>query len=64
MTEMTLDPTQDWEALLNMRNWLEEAIKAKGGKVTGGGCGMGQADLDVELEGFPYDLTIKPVIRK
>lgn len=63
MTDIKLDPSQDWSALMNMRNWLEEAIKAKGAKVTGAGAGMGQADLDIELEGFAYDITIKPRLK-
>lgn len=63
MTEITLDPSQDWEALYNMREWLSDAIKKAGGKVTGGGCGCGQADLDIELEGFGYDISIKPVLK-
>lgn len=63
MNDITLDPTQDWEALFNMREWLSEAIKAKGGQITGGGCGCGQADLDIELEGFEYDITIRPRLK-
>ncbi len=60
MNDITLDPTQDWEALYNMRGWLADAIRAKGAKTTGGGCGLGQADLDIELEGFGYQITIRP----
>ena len=63
MTEITLDPTQDWEALYNMREWLDKAVQAKGAKVIGGGCGMGQADLQIELEGFGYRIAITPIIK-
>ena len=57
------DPSQDWEALLNMRNWLDSAITAKGAKVLGGGCGMGAADLDIELEGVQFHLDIRPILK-
>lgn len=53
------DPAQ----LLNMRKWLERACEAQGAKVTGGGIGMGTADVDIQLEGHGYYLTIKPIIR-
>lgn len=53
------DPSQ----LLNMRYWLQAAIEAKGGKQTGAGCGMGEADIDFTLEGHGYNVTIKPILR-
>lgn len=51
----------DVEAFFNMREWLEKAIQAKGAKVTGKGIGMGQADLDFELEGMKYTVSIRPL---
>jgi hypothetical protein len=51
----------DVEAFFNMREWLSEALKAKGAKVTGGGIGFGAADLDIELDGAPFFVTIKPI---
>ena len=51
----------DTEAFFNMRDWLREAVEAKGAKFTGGGVGFGQADFDVELEGFKYNISIKPI---
>ena len=51
----------DTEAFLNMRDWLEKAVEAKGAKRVGGGIGMGQADIDVELDGCRYNISIRPL---
>jgi hypothetical protein len=53
----------DWPQMLNMRDWLEAACQAKGAKFTGGGCGMGEADIDIELEGHHFNIRIRPLIR-
>ena len=53
------DPVQ----LLNMRDWLQKACEAQRAKMIGGGCGMGEADIDVELEGHRYNIRIKPILR-
>ena len=61
---MELDPSfGDPIALLNSRNWLQAAIEAKGAKVHGGGCGFGQADLDVTLDGCDFSVSIRPIIK-
>lgn len=49
--------------LFNMRGWLEKACELNGAKVTGGGIGMGSADIDIQLEGHSYYLTIKPIMK-
>ncbi len=46
--------------LLLVRNWFEAAIEAKGGKKIGGGVGFGQADIDVEIDGCGYNVSISP----
>lgn len=46
--------------LLKMRYWLQSAIEAKGAKQTGAGFGMGQADIDFELDGHKFNVTIIP----
>ncbi len=51
----------DVEAFLNMRKWLEEAVTAKGARLTGGGIGMGQADIQISLDGCDYWISIKPL---
>lgn len=56
-------PEMDVEAFFNMRDWLQKACEAKGAKMTGGGIGMGQADIDIELEGCHYNISIKPLSR-
>lgn len=50
----------DAESLWNSRRWLEAALTAKGAKVTGAGMGMGQADIDILLEGYKFNVSIKP----
>lgn len=52
----------DYESLWNSRKWLESAVEKAGAKVTGGGCGMGGADVDITLEGMRYYLTIRPAL--
>lgn len=56
----TLDE-MDVMAFLNMRDWLTTAVEAKGAKMVGGGCGLGQADIDIELEGCRYNISIRPL---
>lgn len=51
---------EDLEALLNMRDWLEDAIKAKGAQITDAGIGLGYGDIGFELEGMPFSVSIKP----
>ena len=43
-----------------LRHWMEEAIRAHGGRVTGAGCGFGEADIDVELDGERFNVVIRP----
>lgn len=50
----------DPETLFNSRDWLRIALEAKGAKITGGGIGGGQADLDFALEGCRYNVSIRP----
>ncbi len=51
----------DVSAFFNMRDWLQKAIEAQGAKMVGGGIGMGQADIDIDLEGCRYNISIKPL---
>lgn len=53
----------DPETLLNSRDWMRKAIEAKGAKVTAGGVGMGQADLDFTLEGCSFNISLRPVVK-
>lgn len=52
---------KDVDAAFNMRGWLQSACEAKGAKMVGGGFGMGQADIDVELEGCRFNISIRPL---
>lgn len=45
-------------AQLNIRSWLQKALEAKGAKITGGGCGVGGADLDFTLEGCKFNVVV------
>lgn len=63
LPELTLHPDfGDVEALFNSRAWITKAVEAQGAKVIGGGCGMGAADIDIELEGHRYNIQIKPIV--
>lgn len=54
----------DSELMLNMRGWLERALYAAGAKYGGScGCGMGAAEINIELEGHLYNVRIAPIIR-
>lgn len=55
--------SMDVEAFLNMRNWLQEALEAKGAKIWGAGIGCGQADVSIDLDGFSYNVSIRPTPR-
>ena len=54
----------DVESLFGIRQWMREAIERRGGKVTGAGIGvrgdLGMADIDVEIEGFRFNVEIIP----
>lgn len=59
----TLDE-MDVPTFFNMRDWLEKAVTAKGAKVVGAGIGLGQADIDIELDGGRFNISIRPLPRK
>lgn len=61
-SDMQLDPSQDWEALFNIREWLRNALNKAGAKDTGSGIGCGGADISIILEGCPYHVAITPII--
>lgn len=50
----------DPETLLNSRDWLQGALTSSGATVVGGGCGGGQADLDIDLQGCRFNVSIRP----
>lgn len=50
----------DVKAFMNIRTWVEEALEAKGAKVTDAGIGMGRADLGVVIDGAPFSISIRP----
>jgi len=55
--------SMDLEAFLSIRNWVSDACVAQGATFLGGGIGFGAADLQLEIEGFEYNITIKPIPR-
>ena len=58
---MVLDESfGDPETLLNSRAWLESALINKGATITAKGCGFGGADLSVLIEGFKFNVCIRP----
>ena len=54
----------DLDSLFNVRQWFRDAVEAKGGKVTGAGIGvkgdLGMADIDVDIDGYTFNLEITP----
>lgn len=48
--------------LMNSRDWLQRALESKGAKMIGGGCGMGQADIDILLDGCKFNISIRPIL--
>ena len=54
--------SMDVEAFFNMREWLIDAVKVAGGTVWGAGIGCGQADVSFDLDGMPYNVSIRPSV--
>ena len=54
----------DLDSLYNVRGWVEAAVEAKGAKVVGAGIGvkgdLGMADIDIEIDGYRFNLEITP----
>lgn len=57
----------DLDALFNLREWVRGALEAKGAKVIGAGIGcggtMGIADVQIEVDGCPCNIEIRPLPR-
>jgi hypothetical protein len=56
--------TTNYIKLLEIRNRVEGALKAKSFDVDGGGVGVGFANLFVELNGERWLIDIKPIDSK
>jgi hypothetical protein len=52
-------PTKDM-TLLDVRYWLESAVKAKGASVGTVSCEATVANIVIELEGREYSVSIRP----
>lgn len=50
----------DPQKLLTARNWLSSALHAAGAVSHGAGIGGGQADIDIEVGGLKYNVSIRP----
>ena len=54
----------DLESLYGIRAWVKEAVEAKGATFLGGCVGvkgsLGMADLDIEIDGFKFNIEITP----
>ena len=57
------DSFGDPETLLNSRDWLRRALESRRAKIVDGGVGCGQADLDIELDGCAFNVSIRPIAR-
>lgn len=47
--------------LLELRDWLQNAVEAQGARMTGGGVGLGAADIEIKLGDRRYEITIRPM---
>ena len=57
-----IERPDDWEANMNMREFVLEALEAKGMKCTGeAGCGPDHSHLIMELEGLEFRIVIYPL---
>lgn len=52
----------DVGVMLNLRSWLRQALESAGAKQIGGSVGCGIGDVDIELEGCEYVVTIRPIM--
>lgn len=60
MKKITLDgDPADWAANLNMRNWVQAALEAKGAIFSGAGVCAESSDLDIAFEGVQYNIRIR-----
>lgn len=58
-TETLKGDPDHWKANLDMRDWVTKALEARGAKfIAGGVCGE-YSDIDIELEGFLYNIKIR-----
>ncbi len=55
------DPKFDVDAAFNIRAWMEDAVIAKGAKVVGAGIGPDGSAIDIEIDGFKFNVFVKPL---
>ena len=60
--KLTPEFEDTFEDLYSLRKWLQEVLAASGAEITGGGCGCGQADVDIRIAGQEFYVTIKPAV--
>lgn len=54
----------DLESFFSIRKWLQEACEARGAVMVGAGIGCGQADIDIEMDGCCYNISIRPLPKR
>jgi hypothetical protein len=57
----------DWQwgpEMINLRDWLKAALEKAGGITTGSGIGGCQVDVELELEGHRFNVSVSPVFRE
>lgn len=50
------------EELINLRDWMRKALEAAGGQTTGSGFGCSWVDIELEIDGHRFEVTVKPII--
>jgi hypothetical protein len=48
-------------SIFETRRWVQDALENHGARVTGAGCGMGEADIDIEIGSERFNIVIKPI---
>jgi hypothetical protein len=50
-----------WTKFQEERKWLEKILENAGATIAGAGLGMGAADVQIELEGYLFNVNIRPI---
>lgn len=53
----------DMEEMFNFRDWLKAALTEAGATDIDGGGGLGGCDLRFKIDGAPFYIEAKPVIK-
>lgn len=52
---------EDWDTLFWIRKWFKDAVEAQGADVPDSGCGFGEVDMTVKIDGKWFKAVLKPL---